>query len=359
MKGSLPTRIVLAALLCVCAAARGATGAGAFQQLDIGLVAFEPGIPEDPQLYKSLGIYPEVRRAEASYLPFVLRQTLVEADNWGVVRVLPEADSSAELLITGTILRSDGMVLEIALKARDCSGRQWLDKTYKATSSAEDFSRSRDKSRPLFAILFRQIETDLHARAEELGGREIERIEQISRLLYARSLAPDAFNDYLVKNALGNWELQRLPAATDPLMERIGRIREHEYVFVDAVDEQYAELYDRMTPGYDLWRKLLREESSYRDTHTQYLESRDKRRLDAYESMKQSYNAYKWVKIEQQEMTLLATGLNNELAPTLLTVEGRLVSLDGSLQERYREWRRILRRMFELESGTGDGGVGK
>ncbi|MBP6229889.1 MAG: hypothetical protein KA472_18270 [Pseudomonadales bacterium] len=342
-------RAMLAVALCCLAAAGPALGAGAFQQLDIGLVAFDPGIPEDIERNPSPGIFPEVRRAEANYLPFVLRQTLVASDNWGVVRVLPAPDTSAELLISGTIVRSDGMVLEIALKALDCTGREWLNKTYKATTSEQDFSSARNSSKPLFAFLYRQIEDDLRNKATELGASEIGRIEQVSKLLYARSLVPDAFAGHLEKNALGIWELQRLPAANDPLMERIERVREHEYLFVDAVDEQYAELYDRMTPSYDMWRKIIREESFYQESRTEQLKSKDKRHLDAYESMKQSYNAYKWSKVEQQEVAMLASGLNNELSPTLLEIEGRLVSLDGSLQQRYEEWRRILYRMFELD----------
>jgi hypothetical protein len=73
--------------------------------------------------------------------------------------------------------------------------------------------------------------------------------------------------------------------------------------------------------------------------------------------MQRSYNAYKSAKNEQLELDLLAAGLNNELSPTLIEIEGRLVSLDGNLQERYQELRDILRRMFELETGAVHSGI--
>lgn len=326
-----------------------------FQQLDISLIGFDPGIPEDTREQKSRHIYPEVRRAEASYLPYVLRQTLVQSDNWGVVRVVPQTDASAELLLSGTILRSDGINLEIALRAVDCTGREWLSKTYVATSSQRDFSKTRDRSKPMFAALFQQIEHDLLERANGLGAKEIERIEQISQLLYARSLVPDAFADYLEENAEGEWELRRLPAANDPLIASIMRVREREYLFVDTVDEQYAELFDEMTPSYDLWRQFSREQILDQNLQAKRLKQREERRRDEYETLREAYNAYKWSKIEQQEEAMLATGFDNELSPTMLTLDGQIIALEGSLQDRYGEWRNILQRMFQLERGnTGD-----
>ena len=345
-------RLAVVLALCWVAVPRLVLGATALQQLDISLVAFDPGIPDDPLVQGAPAVFPEVRRAEASYLPFVLRQTLAQADQWGVVRVVPETDPSAELLISGTIVRSDGMVLEIALKVSDCTGREWLDKTYKATSSKQDFSSARARSEPLFGSLFRQINDELYNAATALGAREIEHIEQVSTLLYARSLVPDAFSDYLRKSPSGIWELQRLPAANDPLIARIQRVREREYLFVDAVDEQYATLYDQMTPSYDLWRKFIREQSSYESSHTGSLTEKRRRGLGAYQSMRQIYDAYKWSKSQQLEVALVATGLNNELSPTLLEIDGRLVSLDGSLQQRYQKWRRILHELFLLETGV-------
>jgi hypothetical protein len=48
-------------------------------------------------------------------------------------------------------------------------------------------------------------------------------------------------------------------------------------------------------------------------------------------------------------------GFNNEVAPTTIQLEGQVVKLEGSLQERYTEWRRILRSMYVLETGAKPG----
>jgi len=55
----------------------------------------------------------------------MLRQVLVETDQWGAVRVLPATDHAAELLISGEIVRSDGEALELRVRAVDAGGLEW------------------------------------------------------------------------------------------------------------------------------------------------------------------------------------------------------------------------------------------
>ena len=38
--------------------------------------------------------------------------------------------------------------------------------------------------------------------------------------------------------------------------------------------------------------------------------------------------------------------------PVFLNLEGTVVNLNGSLDERYREWRRILRQIYTIETGA-------
>ena len=90
--------------------------------LDVGLLIFDPGIPADQSTHSKLGIFPEIRKSEAKYMPVILREVLINSGEWGVVRVLPEALESSELLVTGTILHSDGLRLSLSITARDASG---------------------------------------------------------------------------------------------------------------------------------------------------------------------------------------------------------------------------------------------
>ena len=68
-------------------------------------------------------------------------------------------------------------------------------------------------------------------------------------------------------------------------------------------------------------------------------------------AMQQTYNAFKWTKIQQQDLYELAIGFDNEVAPTVLEASGKVFRLNGTLDTQYSEWRDILREIFALETG--------
>ena len=337
--------------LAYCLAAAVAASAVDTRELDVNLVIFEPGLETNPAQYRSLGIFPQIRELEARYLPFALRDLMVQTQQWGPVRVLPEADPESELLITGSIIHSDGVNLQLALKAVDSTGREWLNHTYSETARDADFqSRSLHQEQP-FRELYAQINRDLQARARLLSARQLEHIQQVALLRYARSLAPQAFSGYLSQQE-GGYVLQRLPADDDPMLARVLRLREQEYLFIDTVDGQYARLFVELGPSYDLWRQLNREQVLYQRLYEDRLSARKPPRKGSYQSMKRSYLNFKWAKVQEQESARLAEGLANETQPTFLELEGRVVELNGSLQDQYREWRELLREIFQLEASV-------
>jgi hypothetical protein len=321
------------------------------EALSIGLVVFDPGLVEDTAAGRKQGIFPEIRNAESRYLPYAIRRALVDTNYWGAVRVLPEPDKSTELMITGRIERSDGGTMVIAVKARDSSGRVWIDANYSATAAENAFQASQRRAQRPFQEIYNQVANDLLRFRQALSAADLRRIQQIAELRYATTLAPDAFSNFLSVDDLGIYTIQRLPARNDPMLNRVQNIREQEYLFIDTADEQYAELYTEMTPVYDLWRQFQREQTEYRVAHDARLAEREKPPNGTFRAYKQSYSNFKWAKIQGQEMKLLAKGFNNEIAPTNMEIEGSVVKLNGSLDERYREWRRILRKIYDLETG--------
>ena len=127
--------------------------AAEIEMLDIGLAIFDAGIPADKSTHSKLGIFPEIRKSEAQFMAVILRQTLIDSAAWGVVRVLPQADSSAELLISGKIVHSDGLSLVLQISARDATGRQWLERRYSDETTESDYpvapGTMRSPSRPI------------------------------------------------------------------------------------------------------------------------------------------------------------------------------------------------------------------
>ena len=78
------------------------------QLLDVGVAIFDSNIPEDYDVQIEQLIQPEIRLAEARYMPFVAKNLLQSTGNWGAVRVIPRATDAVDLTLDGRILESDG-----------------------------------------------------------------------------------------------------------------------------------------------------------------------------------------------------------------------------------------------------------
>jgi hypothetical protein len=318
--------------------------------LDVGLVIFDPGIPEDAATHSKLGIFPSIRTAESRYLPYLLRESLVATEAWGAVRVLPRPDQSSELLVSGEILHSDGMLMAIHITARDATSRIWLDRVYVDESRERDYPVAPGEEP--YIHLYRQIANDLLGFRQGLSVEQLPGIRNVGLLQYAASLSPDAFQGFLATAADGTLEASRLPARDDPMLGRVQRIKNQEYLFIDTADEQYQTLYDRMTPTYNLWRQNGRELAVYKVEYEERVASRDRDgRRGTFAAMQQTYNVYKRSKEHDQDLDELAEGFNNEVTPTVMEIEGKVFRLNGSLETQYNEWRSILRSIFILETG--------
>ncbi len=322
--------------------------------LDVGLAIFNPGIPLDESSHSKLGIFPEIRKAEAQFMPVLLRQVLQSTNAWGVVRVLPDEQVSSELLVTGKILQSDGNRLALQVEARDASGSLWFDKRYVDEATDRDYPGT-EGSDP-YIDLYREIANDLLDYRLGLDARQLQAIRQVALMRYASSLSEEAFGSYLQQDAEGIYSVLRLPAAGDPMMARVERIRNQEHLFVDTVDEQYVSLYEEMAPTYSLWRQYGREQALYTQEYEARAQSRDRiGRRGTFAAMEQTYNTYKQIKIQEQDLDEMAQGFNNEVAPTVMEASGRVFRLSGNLESQYNEWRGILREIFALETGMPAG----
>lgn len=318
-------------------------------QLDVGVVIFDDGVPADESTHSRLGIYPKVRKIESSYLPVNLRQALVDSAAWGVVRVLPEASTLAELLLEARIVESSGLRLRLQIRARDASGRIWLDREYLDETLEADYPVQ--PGTDPYRHLYNRVANDLLALRDQLSERELRDLRRIAFLRYAGSLSPEAFSGYLTLSE-ERYSIARLPAEGDGMIARVERIRNQEYLFVDNVDEQYTDFQAEMAPAYDLWRQYDREQSLYRVEYQQRVAERDKQgRSGSFSAMLQTYNHFKVSKIQQQDIRELAQGFDNETAPTVMETSGQVFRLTGTLESQYSEWRGILRQIFALETG--------
>jgi len=319
--------------------------------LNVSISVFDPGVPDDRSLHRDLQIFPRIRDVEAKFLPFVLRETLVATGEWGAVRVVTEPDDAAEVAISGSIVHSDGERLELRVRAVDATGRPWFDRNFAAPLADEDAQAGTTDAGSPYRPLYDGVARALQEARQQLDGRELERITEISLLRYAVELAPSAFGQYLAEGEQGEYALRRLPARSDPMLERIERIRLTEYVITDTVDAKFRELHEEIASTYALWREYRRKSGEYdRQNARRAEETKSDAPRGSYDAIRNLYDNYKWDRVTAQERDRLAIAFDNEVGPVVEAMEARVAELESWVDEKYAEWHRLLEALFEVET---------
>lgn len=343
--------------------------------LDVGIVIFDPGIPEDPEILENS--FPEVRKAEARYIPYALRNTLEETGHWGATRVIPTETNSADVLLQGKIIESNGEALTLAVTVKDATGRVWLEQEYTHTASHYAYEDTRLGGQDPFQQLYNTVANDMLAAREPLRSEQIRQIRTVAELRFAADLSPQAFGSHVSQNESQRYEINRLPATDDPMLNRVRKIREREYMLVDTLDEHYAQFHRDMQPSYQEWRK-----NSYDEQKALQEVRRSARNrmllgaaaviggilgasssssvastagtvavIGGAAAFKSGLDKHAESKIHVEALRELGDSFDAELAPKVVDVEGKTVTLKGSAEAQYQEWRRLLREIYASETG--------
>jgi hypothetical protein len=57
------------------------------------------------------------------------------------------------------------------------------------------------------------------------------------------------------------------------------------------------------------------------------------------------------IKMHGESLQQLGSSFQNEVQPSVVDIEGRTLELKGSAEQQYEEWRRLLRELYENETG--------
>lgn len=327
------------------------------QALDIGVLVFTSKAGNEEIARSGAEIFSQIRKTETQYLPIALRSMLTASNQWGVVRVLPDADPSLDLTIEGTILSSDGAVLVLHIRAADSTGRVWLERDYADNTRVADYpdaapmllDRGLSFGVDPFDDIYAAIANDLLSVLQSLSPAAVDGIRNVSQLRYASDLSPEAFSHYLEEDAQGLLSVTRLPANNDPLLRNVADIRARNEIFIDTIDEYYEALYQDVKPIYDIWRQYSFEQVVEERASVERARSGNSN-SGSFEAISQNYNRYKWSKIFEQEFVALASGFVSETAPAVLELSRNVNGLSGPVEEQYAQWRVLLRRLFEIEA---------
>lgn len=347
--------------------------------LSVGVAVFDPNIPADAEEREKENVFPSVREAEARYFPYVLRDAMESTSQWGPVRVIPSDESAVDVIVSGKILLSDGERLWLDVTATDSRGMVWFTRTYKDVASKFSYREDLGSSNgDPFQDIYHQIANDLAAFRDEKSSKELTAIHTVTDLRFAADLSTEAFGEHLSVDKNGRYKISRLPSPNDPMMARVKRIRESEELFIDTVDDQYADFYVKMDPSYDSWRRFSYEEVQQlrevkRSTRNRALLAAasilggiaiDRKATNRSTSIvgqattigglilaKTAFDRSKDGSIHEEALKELASSFDSEVAPIVMEVEGEVVKLSGSLETQFQEWRRILREIYATETG--------
>ena len=340
--------------------------------LDIAVAVFDPGIAEADV---DENIYPEIRRAEATFIARELALVLDDQGVWGASRVVPSADYISDLVVSGTIEQSDGESLVLDIEARDARGRVWLAKEYSGSTSRYAYQQTQRVKRDPFLGVYRRIANDLILAFKALSREERLAIRNVARLKFAQSFAPEAFANYLETDESDITRAIRLPAESDPMMSRITAIQQRNHVFVDTLQGHYDNFSGSMDAPYNEWRRLSYEETVAlreleQESRTQLIagglsllagvaaatsDNRDTRTAGAVgiyaggSLIKSGLERRAEAKIHSLALEELGQSLEAEITPQVIELEDRTVQLSGSIEDQYSQWREILSDIYAAE----------
>jgi hypothetical protein len=347
VKRRLIPRAGLAILMLLAAAPGSATGLQA-PPPNVSIPVFDTGLPDDAGSYAEIGVFPQIREIEARFLPYALRRALADSGDWGVVRVVQHDDVIEELVVHGEILRSDGRLLAIRIRAVDASGETWLDDSFAAvpTAGATD---------PAYGRLFADVATRLHEALAGQSGDRLRSVRELALLRYGARLAPRTFGQYLDGPDNARYRIRRLPASNDPMLDRITRIRQAENVIVDAGDDKYESLHEDVDSVYAAWQEFSRKSLEYEaDDDRRMADTTTPAPRGSYEALLHAYENYQFTRFTAEERDSMAAAFANEVRPVLRRLNGRLGTYDAWLEGKYREWNRLLEELNVLETRVED-----
>jgi hypothetical protein len=346
--------------------------------LDVGVSIFDPGLDEVEDADEEV-TNGQIRVAESRYAPYLLASTLQRSGNWGIVRVMPNDSSPMDVQVDATILRSNGEAMVVRVDVSDSTGRQWYSKEYEEVISQFSYDPAQRQQNDPFQVLYNNIANDLLAwRQRNLDSQRILAIRTVSEMLFAQRFSEQAFDDYLTRDRDGHYQIASLPAENDPLLQRIRQIRERDFMFIDTVQDYYATFTRQMRLPYDSWR-----EQSYHETIA-LRELRDSARrrfiagtaaviggLAAATSggnyatqaggavgvgagaylIKSGFDKQAEARMHMESLEELGQSLENEVAPRVINLEDRTITLTGTVEEQYSQWREILADIYAAEMG--------
>jgi len=348
--------------------------------LDVGITIFANGLENIDQLDEDELVFPEIRVAEASFFPYLLMEAIQSSSSWGAVRVIPLGHDSVDVIITGEIVKSDGELMVLKIVVTDVSGMRWFDKEYTQRASKYSYNKKAQRNNDPFQNIYNRIANDLNAYRQKLTSDQKVALRQVSEIKFAKSFAPQQFSQHLSKTSSGYLTANRLPAENDPMIVRIRQVRERVHLFIDTLQEYYGGYVKEMKEPYSQWRQesyseVMAMRSMKSKASNQKLigavaivagilgagngngsvraASAIGMTAGAY-LLKAGYEREAEAQIHIDALQELGDSLEASIESHIIELDDRTITLTGTVENQYQQWRDILKDIHQLDVSSSD-----
>ena len=345
--------------------------------LDVGIPTLNDGLYLTDE---NDTVFPEVRFAEAIYFANQLAKVMEKSGAWGAIRVTPNDQVITDVYITGTILHSDGETLALSVVVKDTKGQKWFSKTYRKVVGKLAYDRkSRNNLGDPFQNLFIRIANDVLIYREKITSKELMELRSLSELRFAKQFSSDAFAEYLSENKKGILNLERLPAEDDELLKRVQKIRQRDYLYIDTMQDYYDGFSQQMHFAYQEFRQssydsVVKSRQLNRQGNQRiitgigsilagiYGRTQADTRLASNASSATAAVGGFILKsgLEQKQKSAeydesiaeMGSSLEAEIAPQVIALEDRTITLTGTVQAQYGQWQTLMAKIYQQERGS-------
>ncbi len=348
--------------------------------LDVVVPVFDPNIPDDPDEYEELGIWPEVRRTEAIRFAGLMKKELQATKAFGDVRVVPHTAVTSDLYVIGQVKKSNGEDVAFEISVFDITQKRWMKRDYEHRVKEYHWQSKRKSSSDPYQPAFKKAAKDIVNLLQKKSSDNLEQLRLISDLQFASAFAPEALGEYLdIKDK--KLVLVSVPAEDDPMLSRTRALRVADQLYMDRMQTHYDDFVQSTDSSYVAWQEhsmssaKSAREAKKKSTSQAIIggllllgaavaasNASDDGGYDAGAALgatvaatggivmlQKSFESSAEGKFHRENLIELGRDLDFDIAPQIVQLESETVTLQGDVREQYLQWQALLRRMYELE----------
>lgn len=349
--------------------------------LEINIVELDPGIPSKASDYAKEGVWPELRRAESRKFSNDIKESLVRSNAFGSIYITPNERYLSDIAIKGKIVKSNGEDLHLQITATDSTGSKLINnRLYKHRTNNEFYRNLRNKDKDPFDKLFNNISDDL---IKSLRKKDLHNIQLITELRFAREMDMESFRDSVVENN-NIISTNFIPDANDPFFLRTKNIRSKDLLFRNNMQSTYNEFIGEMDKSYNIWQKAsftaaekarkaktkatlqgiagaalmiagavaMADSGSGYDYNPGAYTTGFAGALVGATLFDQAISNSQEAKIHKETINEVSKSFDGNIAPKVIELEGKTVTLDGNLSQQFMKWQSLLKDIYVEENSS-------